>query len=376
MKPLFDLPVLNGRPPILSEPMYGRLARLPDEPYARCRAIIEDWFIHYPADGQTELAARFRNTDDRAHLAAFFELYLHELLYRQGCTVKLHPSVSGSTKVPDFGVTDGTGNAFYLEAVLALEEAEVEFQGQARLRQVYDYINAHLFHPDFSLVLQVQGLPKSLPPMRNLVNFLQGRLTALDFKAEVARQGLRRRDREKEWSYEHDGMTIHFYLYPKPPHLRGVADVRPLSGWINGVRAVGVEDALRRAIKKKASRYGKLDLPYVIAINALSPFADRMAYERALFGEEQLLVYLAQPPSEINHAEWGRKENGFWHNTHGATASRVSGVLLMSRVYPTDFEAHDTVLYHNPTAASPLRSALSGVTEAKVENSLLVYSDK
>src|SRR6266508_6440058 len=71
-------------------------------PLARhIRQELELWYAHYP-DGTNDLRSRFRSADDVQHQAAFFELFLHELLLRLGCTVEIHPAVPGTSKRPEF----------------------------------------------------------------------------------------------------------------------------------------------------------------------------------------------------------------------------------------------------------------------------------
>ena len=43
---------------------------------------------------------------------------------------------------------------------------------------------------------------------------------------------------------------------------------------------------LRRSIEKKATKYGRLDLPYVIAVDNLGLHGDEIHIENALFGGE------------------------------------------------------------------------------------------
>ena len=174
MPMLFNPKKIDAAPPRFAESLYVRMNRLPDEHLVACRADLEDWFTRYPLEEQPELVSRFRSRDDRDHLSAFFELYLHELLIQQGCTVEVHPGIGGTTKLPDFGVTDGAGNRFYLEAILATDESEEEYKGRAIADQVYDYLNANLTNPDFFLGLTLHGVPKSLPGRRQLVDLSQG----------------------------------------------------------------------------------------------------------------------------------------------------------------------------------------------------------
>src|SRR5271163_3479297 len=72
--------------------------------FATARETLEDWFQRYPSSAQLELRSRFQDTNsDRNQRSAFFELFLHETLFRQGCRIEIHPSCGINTdRKPDF----------------------------------------------------------------------------------------------------------------------------------------------------------------------------------------------------------------------------------------------------------------------------------
>ena len=86
-----------------------------------------------------DLGTRFRSPDDRQHVAAFWELYLHELFTRLGFAVRLHPTLPIETTNPDM-LVERDGDSFYVEAV-ALTDKDVERQSTRRRGQVDDGIN-------------------------------------------------------------------------------------------------------------------------------------------------------------------------------------------------------------------------------------------
>src|SRR2546428_4764920 len=90
----------------------------------RIRSTLEEWFKHYPSEGEAEFRTRFRS--DEHHDSAFFELFLHELLLRLDCSVTLHPSVATAAAHPDFLVNPRSGASFYLEAVLATDQSAAD----------------------------------------------------------------------------------------------------------------------------------------------------------------------------------------------------------------------------------------------------------
>ena len=48
----------------------------------RVREVLEEWFTRYPEKEKDELRSRFQSGDDTHFASAFFELYLHELLFK------------------------------------------------------------------------------------------------------------------------------------------------------------------------------------------------------------------------------------------------------------------------------------------------------
>lgn len=89
---------------------YNRSARLE---IARIRDVIEGCAKNYPQEEIKELISRFRSGNDVHFRSASFELFLHEVLIRQGFTLTPHPELSnGSPYRPDFLVSDTDGNFF------------------------------------------------------------------------------------------------------------------------------------------------------------------------------------------------------------------------------------------------------------------------
>lgn len=80
---------------------------------AQVRALIEDCVSRYPEKEVYELSTRLRSDNDQSFQSAIFELILHDMLLRQGFTLIPHPKLpNGSSKRPDFLVTDSDGNPF------------------------------------------------------------------------------------------------------------------------------------------------------------------------------------------------------------------------------------------------------------------------
>lgn len=147
---------------------------------AEVRALIEDCVSRYPEEEIYELCTRLRSDNDQSFQSAIFELILHDMLFRQGFTLIPHPKLpNGSSKRPDFLVTDSDGNTFYLEAVLASESNEQDAGGEARKGVVFDALNDSP-HQNFMVDVDDEGYPKSQPSGKKLVKAVHQWLDSLD----------------------------------------------------------------------------------------------------------------------------------------------------------------------------------------------------
>lgn len=142
MATLFDLiERTDGGPAKYAEPSFPDWNRTARKDIAIVRAHLKDWFTRYPSGHQIDLRGRFRSPNDVHHRGAFFELFLHEMLLRLGCSIEIHPEVPGTSKRPEFRVTSPDGSQFYLEAKVVNDESKEEAAARVRTNRVYDDLN-------------------------------------------------------------------------------------------------------------------------------------------------------------------------------------------------------------------------------------------
>ena len=340
-------------PALYAEPMFNYLNRSARLECERIRNLLEQWFKYFPSEVQDELRARFRSKDDRQHLAAFFELYLHELLSKSGFSVEIHPTVSNRATHPDFKVLKYGNPLFYLEATLAAL-SDSDTSAKARENQVYDTLN-RMKSPNFFIGVKVRGAPTTNPPGAKMRSFLKDKLSNLnpDVVAKQFEQG--GLEALPHWDWEHDGWQITFFPIPKKPEARGKPGVRPIGLQMQGVRFLTPHLGIRKSIQDKATKYGELDLPYIVAINVIDEFgADDIDISNALFGEEQVTIIFRG--NELIGQRPGRKPNGAWYGPGGPQNRRVSATLVSINLSPWNIAKVTPFLWHNPWASRTLAS--------------------
>jgi len=248
-----------------------------------------------------------------------------------------------------------------MEAVLATDESEEDAAARARMNVVYDALD-RLDSPNFFIGMELRGAPKTPPRAGPIRSFLRQRLVELN--ADDITQLLKSGDFDAlpRWHFESEGWEIDFFPIPKSPSRRGKPGSRPIGLRFHGMHASDPRLAIRDAIVGKASRYGDLGSPYVIAVNALEAGVDRIDIMEALFGKEKFTVKLT--PSGPSEPEMTRELDGVWTSRSRPRYTRVSAVLLASGVLPWNVPRAEICLYHNPWARRPYTSELTRLARA------------
>jgi hypothetical protein len=310
---------------------------------------LERWFSAYPDEHKPDLRARYRSGRQSDHLSAFFELYLHQLLCRLGNQVQVHPDVAHSSSRPDFLARTACGESFYLEAILAHAPSVEAEATEKRVAEVYDCLN-RMDSPNFFLAMNLRGSPASPPKAARLRRELEHWLASLDpdHIAELYRAD---EGSVPRLPWNHDGWRIEFKPIPKSPGGRGKPGIRPLGTFAPEGRLMNTREEIRRAIKTKVKKYGRLQIPLVIAINFLD-HCDHIDILDALFGDEQTIVHFSQD-GEVAGQSPTRASNGMFAPQRNR---RVSAVAVAADVSPWTMGSVTPELVHHPWAYVPISS--------------------
>jgi hypothetical protein len=332
-----------------AESDFAYLSRSGRAEMARTRALIEDWFARYPAEHQSRLRSRLRS-DDIAFPAAFFELYLHELLLVLGYAPTVEPLAGTKGRSPDFLVSRPDGSSFYLEACVVSAKSKDEVAAERRANQVYDQIDK-LSSPDFFVGIEIREHPSVPPPGQQIRRFLQHNLASAswaDVSAAMDRGG---REDVPRWRFSHDSWEVDFFPIPKKSEERGSQETRPLGMWFYDARTLSDVADVRAAIVRKAGRYGDLGRPFIVAVNVLSGFTDEDIVLKSLLGRTQFT--LARSTTGVT-ANWGRAPDGVWTSPKGPRYTRLSGVVVAHGAKAWSVSNSKLWYCPNPYAANPL----------------------
>lgn len=306
---------------------------------------MESWFSVYPQSEAAEFKRRLQSDFDTAS----FELILFTYFTRLGFSVTPHPAAPASSRRPDFLVS-GEGTAFYLEATTARDQSDEQSARENVKNLVLDAINT-ADSPHFFLGIRKLTVKHGQQPApRRIVAFLERELQR--FNPNTVPVGTAFTD-SPSLTFEDSTARIVFWIMPKSPGLRGQPNVRnigigPIESYVGNPEFV-----FRDAVSSKATRYGLLNAPFVVAVNHLGKFGihDDTVTE-GLFGSIKVGV-----DTNTHEARPFRDRDGAFMGPTGPINTRVSAVLAAS-VRPWSLSSARFELVHHPAATHPLEQTL------------------
>jgi hypothetical protein len=332
-------PKANGEHPLA----YADRSGTPEA--ARVREFLERAFSYYPADRQAELVARLQSEGYRS---GSFELMLHELLRLRGFAREVEAAKAATTKRPDFLVGNGA-DSFYVEAVIASEETAERVAERKRFGLLVDQINGALQSDNFFVNAEVESWGRAQPSAKSIRGFLANNLKGLA-PDDVGISNT-------EWEWEDDGgWRITWSPMPKRVGARGRTGVRSVGIISERMLPIDPAKAIRGAVKEKASRYGTMDRPYIIAVNLVGGGLQDLDCIDALFGT---FASVEVPGGGLRHI----------HERDGALRpdknTRVSAIVFFDNAGFWNIAKTDAFVLHNPYAARPFPLGRLGIPDAR-----------
>lgn len=323
-----------------NEAHYEYLNRSARPEAGKIRSLLEDWFSRYPKEEQENFCTRFRKIEDDS---AFFELYIHETLLKQGFTCEVHPKVKGNSTRPEFLVYYGGQPRFYLEAKVVYPNYNKVF---ADFLSDLDAIQSNFYFDVF-----LEGKLKTKPPIKDFKNWLE-----------------QRREPEEVYRIKDKDTGAEITITITLAKWKSAGNVSVVGGLDE------TANAIRKAIHKKAAEYGELDLPFLLAINVINEvFLTHVGPEQiadAMFG--QRVVIFHKGSQETTHTR-DCKSAKFLNPKGSPQNTRVSGIIVVGCLNPWNFNGIIPELWHNPWAKYPFPSELWQLPQQVPSKSAGVY---
>ena len=310
-------------------------------PLVGARQRFLAWLAEVPEPHSVDLDARLRSDLDYAHLPARLELFVHHYFLSNGWEVQIHPQVAYSPNRPDFLV--GKGDVKLLvECRSVFDQHAVEQQDQ-RLHQLADSVSKRLgrtvmLHP-------LSDLPPSIPA-RRIRSWIERQqipddapdLLEFDFWDD------------HETTVNGKTQRYHYGVRAIVPKLNdGGEALTGIHGLMSQAQTITNAQQLREALLDKTSRYGTLNLPYVIAVSGETWFPMNTEDEvDALCGDR---VWKISQHGHVTVTET-RNRNGFFtvHQNSVPKYGHVSAVVVYRFKWLDEGHDQRMHIYHNPFA--------------------------
>lgn len=258
------------------ETIAQRLMRCATPADSRIRSLLESWFVRLPEPARSDIRSRFWERDARLALAAFWELYLHEVFRRHGYQLMLHPATGQSGARPDFLVIRAN-EAFYVEALVHAPSTEA-WRAQRRLYPILDVLH-ELQHPTITIRLVQAEQGNGTPPLRELREALRSWIVTLAAPPPAPQR----------FVWQRGGWTLEFEVTPasetndRPALTLATAD------------ETRVHRAIAAKVQAKARRFRSLRHPLVLALSLAQPVDFRSLADLLI----ELLPRLPDPVSAV-----------------------------------------------------------------------------
>ena len=352
---VLDEPQRNVR---YSESSFNYLNLYDSPDIIRIRNLLESSFNRFPLEAQNDLRKRLQSHDYEQHEGAFFELFLHELLTRLGCTiVDVHPKIAGAGTRPDFLVRHGD-QCFYLEATMVGKRSG-PFTLNLNEQDVINKLNKLKSSQFYIRVcMNVDKLSRTLGKKDVIRPFIELLKNQDPDKVQdlINTKGL---DAAPCRKIEDGNWSLQGWLYPISPKYRRSTPPSRIVIYPSHPEQINSVSPIRDALKTKAKKYGDNAEMLVVAVSTRDAFYNHRNHDmEVLFGQEQWLYSKEQPdfPPLLQ-----RRQNGVWpsYNQIGAVWSfQKADALNLSQV--------SACLYINPWSNdSEIPDALYRLTHAK-----------
>jgi hypothetical protein len=306
------------------------------------RETLEKWFSEYPKSEKLELKSRFKKDLD----SAFYELFLFEMFKKLGFNIKIHPKLENSNKRPDFLISKDNFQA-YIEAKICFDKSEEEMSFERLQNEFYDKLNKVRIKGFLLRIEELNFKTQKQPRTKELIKKIELEVSKLDPKKITAAMEKFGFDGCPNIDFENKDLKVRVQPMPLIESKKDKISKNPIGMFPFETFWGGGEQSLKQSILKKAKRYGKFEIPYLICINALGKkTSGKIDIENVIWGS---LKYTYSNNPENRDGKMTRERDGIFYNSGKAKLTNVSGIMV-TRVFPTNIPNSKYWAFENPFA--------------------------
>lgn len=305
------------------------------------REKVIDWYKN--STGSIDWEKRFKSKDNQEHKGAFFELFCHELLVKSGYKVKTHSKqVNNTSKVPDFEAIKGSEIKFYLECTLA--NAPKHSLSIEKLQNEIVEVVENIDSPNFFINIDFAKTGVHTISRTKFKKFIDEIITNLpDHNIINNKDGY-------HWTYIEKNWEINISFLQKSQQMRDKGIKRSLGILSYGsARIIDSTQPLLNSLKqKRASKYGILECPFIIAINTSDYYLQDIDIMQSLFGAQ----FFSDNGFSLSSIDTGF--SSFFIKNNRIQNTGVSAILIARDLSPWRLDNSPIDLWHNPFAKNKL----------------------
>ncbi len=310
------------------------------------RSTLDEWCCALPEYARTSLGNSFASSRTPVHRGALLELYLHEMFRRLDLEIDLDIGREDPAhRRPDF-LLEPDGARTWVEATAVLGADVFAEYARRRAQQLYDLLN-RCRDRRFLLHVAIEEVGSATLGRRQVLDPLERWLAGRD-PVEL-RQANDRGDEPPECRLTSGGWVIAIEATPVRADMPLRPDERLVGSSLEGFATLDDARPLRGSLKHKATHYGELDAPYVVAALCVGTFVTDHDIEAALLGD----IAYARDPQGIGLMR-ARQPNGLWHGPGKPVNTRVSAVATFPQLSAASIAAVEPTVWKNPWAECPL----------------------
>lgn len=316
------------------------------------RKTLENWFVKIPEKDKKAMKACFKKSFDDT----FYELFLFSLFDSLGFKIEIHPTVPNSTKKPDFLIAKDNLE-IYVEAKIAKDKTTQEEAFEKMRNTFYDTINKTKTGRFALAIEKLNFLSGKQPKAKKIVTFLENILSKLDPDRVEELMKINGLSAER-LVYNDEDVSVVFNPIPLRPEAEFDDDRRAIGMFPMETFWGGGEEVIKQSFDFKAKRYGQLEKPFLICINALSKRTSlRIDVDNAILGSEILPL-----------------RSGVFANANGAKRTNVSATMI-NQIYLHGIPNSKYLLYENPFAQFPIDFNELGLKYNHINEDKIVKSE-